>query len=279
MYRSYCIYALLVLIVHTSAIFPRERPGCALNGTVSAMRADYIQRIGFLAEESLLVYDPYRLSAPIYSVGIAVHIITDAAGNFGVAPADLAADINLLFSTFRQQVKIQFDIVKQDTIANDDYVYTTREEEEQISFVYNIPNVVNIYYIPHPHGDEQGRSVHSPILMSWYNNFSNFQFNGQYIIVKATRQFSSTLTHEMGHFFDLFHTYHTCLGDSATFPNQYESGDLIPDTPVADPEMIYDCNSPPNSSAWKIAHNFMSAYSSSDHCRDRFTRIQAQMMR
>ena len=256
-------------------------PSCELDtGSQTEHNIYYENVVGFLNESILTPYDPSNPGATVYDVGIAIHIITDDFGNQGIPPSVLSDDLDLLLTKFQNQVKINFEIIKQETIANSNYVTTTYELEEQISELHNVPHAVNIYYIPHPTAGH-GRSTFSPDVMSYVNEFSTIELNGQYIIINASNpnHFTSTLTHEMGHYFDLFHIYDNCLGDDTPTSNPYETGDLIPDTPVAEGQIVYQCNSTPGSDEWKIAHNFMSGSSPQNNCRDRFTNIQARSMR
>ncbi len=250
---------------------------CNFLGLTQDRWDSYNNSVGFLNNSILQPYDPSSPIAPVYQVGIALHIITDNAGNQGIDPDTLQADLNLLFASFYDQVKIDFILVQQDTIANDAYVSTTLAEEDLISENYNVFGVVNIYYIPDPSGSKNGHATFSPVKMGWFNQWNSCNISGQYVIIGNDRQYISSLTHEMGHYFDLFHTYETSLGIES-IDNLYKSGDLVPDTPIAHDGVEYECDSS-NPDRVKLAKNFMSASTPSQNCRSEFTSIQRQYIR
>lgn len=89
-----------------------------------------------------------------------------------------------------------------------------------------------------------------------------------------TANLGRTLTHEMGHYFGLFHTFSGC--GASTLPGCQTSGDLICDTP---PEAIevYGCADFPTCGVSRSIDNYMSY--SDDLCMRRFTPEQVRRMR
>ncbi len=236
------------------------------------VREKYKDMVGFVYG-STLAETPYAIESCEFKINLAIHIVTDEDGNYGVNDSDLQSGLQILTDAL-DHINISYDIILQETIKNDDYVQTTLEEEEALAAQYNLPDAVNIYFV---YGAQnKGLATFSPVQQAWYNavHAENQRRYEQYIIIENAYAGTSTLAHEMGHFFDLFHTFERVF-DSNEITNPYERNDLIADTPELGGDGFYDCNSNIEEE-WQLAHNLMSGDSG---CRERFTGEQGAKMR
>jgi hypothetical protein len=96
------------------------------------------------------------------------------------------------------------------------------EEGEIIASGYAIYNMVNIYIAE----IAQARTTYSDEIMSWYNEWvPSCASESHYIIMSHSTINNASFPHEMGHFFDLWHTYEQILNIENNNP-PYESFDL-----------------------------------------------------
>jgi hypothetical protein len=247
----------------------------SLNGTVEQRRNSYASQVGFNTETQLAGYD-LSVNGEWKTVGLALHIVRYTNESGAVAEGDLQQGLQLLQTAFNQ-ARINFVVVIRDTISNDLFTSGGLTNEESMASIYNIQNVVNIYYLPN--AGEPGIAPFSPPVMAWLNVWhdENCARYGQYIIINNSNAGTPTVPHEMGHFFDLFHTHERNLLGEETIP--YQSGDMAPDTPPTS-GANHGCNDPsPTEQA--LARNLMSGppTGTSGDCRQEFTTIQIRRIR
>jgi hypothetical protein len=178
---------------------------------------------------------------------------------------------------------IEFVIVNTDTIS-----YRPFAEFANIRFEYFITNAINIYIFDEM--PQRGEATYSPDVVEWFNQFmvEDCQISGQYIAIKGENPLYTTLPHEMGHYFDLFHPWEPMLGEPANltpddvlYDNPYTWLDQDPTTPEAKSIVTYECDSDIEDHA-KLARNYMSAASSNlnaEDCRGEFTSVQQKRIR
>ncbi|QYS88395.1 M43 family zinc metalloprotease [Flavobacterium davisii] len=93
---------------------------------------------------------------------------------------------------------------------------------------------VNVYI----QNDLYNQNIYNNSGVAWYpdlnmtnNNTARIVFNGAYLLGNTDKEFSSTLTHEFGHFFNLIHTFEDgCTGT-----------DQVDDTPKEDAKHSLNC--------------------------------------
>ena len=165
-----------------------------------------------------------------YSIPIAVHIVRSSQGEGGLDTA-LLQDIFDTSNALNEPLNVSFYMYSLDFIDDDYYFYGTdnytayndlREENVQAS-------AVNVYFVPDSSGfpycglSSYSGSIVQGIIM---NNVCADPFN-----------YKSTFPHEVGHYFDLYHTHEDFFGvECPDGSNGETAGDLISDTP-ADPDL------------------------------------------
>ncbi len=216
--------------------------------------------------------------APIYCFGktlsITAHIISDSLGDYGLTEAQVLGSVATLNSWFAP-ICLSFEVCQFDYIPN--YKYNRFEkpmDEAEVIALYSVPNTINIFYA-------QTVSRTPPTLVGGYAYFPG----GPDFIAIAKTSLGS-ITHEMGHFFGLYHTFDTQFGlELADGSNCATAGDLICDTP-ADPgggnSPAPDCQLSPYTQdangQWYVPNigNIMSYYT--DDCTCGFTTEQYNRM-
>jgi hypothetical protein len=170
-----------------------------------------------------------------YHLPLAIHIVRRSDGTGGISLNQLSLALRDLNQVW-QPAGIQFfvyggiDYINSDTHFN---VPNVRANQDALRQVNPVANTVNVYFTNL--ADLCGQS-----------SFTNDMFQGILMDISCAGVASNTssFAHEVGHYFDLFHTHET-FPDSAGKPTKIEcpngsncstAGDLICDTP-ADPNL------------------------------------------
>lgn len=208
------------------------------------------------------------------TLSITAHIIADSLGNYGITPVDITNSLSALNAAFAP-ICIDFELCKVNYIPNYKYNFFLKPTEEaELISLYAIPKTINIFYAARVE-TAPGSSV---------GGYAYFPGGPDFIII--TKGSLGVITHEMGHFFGLYHTFETQFGlELANGTNCASSGDLVCDTP-ADPGLgntpAPDCNLSPYikdaNNEWYVPliGNTMSYYS--DDCSCGFTTGQYDRM-
>jgi hypothetical protein len=163
---------------------------------------------------------------PPYCVPVAAHIVRRTNGTGGIPYSQYyqsIADANYYF----QSTGIKFYTVSVDFIDSDFYYLgiTTPGDIDALRSTNVVPGAINVYY-----------TASLPGLCG----ISSFTFSAVQGIVMANGCSGvpgnpTTMPHEFGHYFDLFHTHETAFGfELVNGTNCAVAGDLLCDTP-ADP--------------------------------------------
>ena len=177
----------------------------------------------------------YRSPTPesLLQVPIALHIVRRSNGTGGIDTPQLITAIANLNATFNQ-VGIRFYIQGPTDEIWDDSFYTnitTQAGIDALRQTNRVENAINIYFT-------ESFSSGSGSLCG----ISSFSFSPTQGIVMANgctgvSYNRATFPHELGHYFDLYHTHETAFGiECSTGTNCQTTGDLICDTP-ADPQI------------------------------------------
>jgi len=220
-----------------------------------------------------------RSNETIY-VGLTIHIIQQIAGapdtDIEALYEDVAA-VNFAFS----YSGIEFFLCGSPRVIQGKPTYTVQEWKRDLNPAYYVPNTINIYYV-----DEIGSLISSAAC-----GISTFPWDGEpkdrsIIMKKGCRSNGSTLAHEIGHFFGLFHTHETFLGQEFVDGSNCESaGDNVCDTP-ADPDLsqirLNGCTyegtlKDPKGAAYSPSPANIMSYAPGS-CRKRFSQGQSDRM-
>lgn len=155
---------------------------------------------------------------------IVAHIVIDNEGNAGITPSDIAADVAGLNGPF-SQICASFEVCEYRYISNSYYDTIKERSWDEMQALYNVNNRINIYYV--------GEILEPPNAAGFAGLGCITQLNSEGIVVKKGSG-SGTLTHEMGHYFGLYHTFEGSGTELADGSNCATAGDLVCDTP-ADP--------------------------------------------
>ncbi len=159
------------------------------------------------------------------------HIVRDASGNNGLSPSVIPSIMDYLNNEF-SDAGVQFYTCNPVEIIDSDIYYSLDNftEEASLRAAHNDPGAINIYYF-------------NPLINGyWAYTYQNGSTN--FIGVRnELAPNGSTVTHEMGHFFGLLHTFEGYsspptlsmeLVTRGTGKNCDIAGDCLCDTP-ADP--------------------------------------------
>ena len=173
---------------------------------------------------------PQGAPSPPYCIPIVAHIVRTSAGSGGLPQSQLdqgIADANALY----QNTGMVFQLLSVDYIDDDDYynnINTTAEIDALIQENV-VADAVNVYFTPNLSNESGGLCGRGSFTTSSPQGIA--MANGCMGVSNNT----SSFPHELGHFFDLFHTHETAFGaELVDGSNCGSAGDKLCDTP-ADP--------------------------------------------
>jgi hypothetical protein len=164
------------------------------------------------------------------SVPLTVHIIRSSTGSGGLTAPELnqaMADLNALYVS----MDITFYICGAVDYIDDDSYYLDMSTDEQIDGLRQVNVIygtINVYFVPNSSG----------FPYCGLSSFTGSAIQGIVMNNGCTGTASpSTLAHEIGHYFNLYHTHETAFGtECPDGSNCSAAGDLLCDTP-ADPNL------------------------------------------
>ncbi len=162
-------------------------------------------------------------AAPPECIAMTIHIVRQSDGSGGLTLLELESAINDMNVQY-QNVPMRF--YRQggvDYIDDDNYYLNTNNGSmwNALRQVNSVANTVNVYFVPNTG-------------ICGISAFTTSSIQGM-IVDNACAGNTSTFAHEMGHFFDLYHTHETGFGvECPDGSNCSTAGDRLCDTP-ADP--------------------------------------------
>ncbi len=178
---------------------------------------------------SLMLKNKYKNYAnTTFTVPVTIHIVRTSAGTGGLSGAQLTQGMTDLNSYFAS-TGIQFIQSGSTNYIDSDAFYSIGSDGERNTLrnTYNVANTINLYFVDYVQNS---------------CGISSFSFSTvQGIVIDndcmGVAINPSTFPHEVGHYFDLFHTHETALGaELVNGSNCGISGDIVCDTP-ADPNI------------------------------------------
>lgn len=160
---------------------------------------------------------------------VVVHIIKDSLGSPGVQESDIINNINVVNSYF-SKICVSFEVCEFRYIDNFFYDHGTIGRSDywkQVQQLYNVKNRINIYYVTSVPSIETGIADTGAICSTDSLGIR---------VSKNSVTSKRILTHEMGHYFGLKHTFVDIkkTTELVNGSNGLSTADLIEDTP-ADP--------------------------------------------
>lgn len=178
-----------------------------------------------------------RVAGPGPSVvPLTIHVVRRSDGSGGIAEELIAAAITEAGAAFAPFGLSLCQAGPTTHIDHDGYYdqIDTLAEANVLRLIDFVPNTINVYFV------DALSSGAGPLC-----GLASFTFNSaQGVILRngcmTTPADRTTFAHELGHYFDVFHTHETAFGDECTDgSNCTEAGDLVCDTP-ADPQLARD---------------------------------------
>ncbi len=223
----------LVTGVGISSVQDASAAGCALDLT-----AAQVQKVFEL--EALGAYDPVVMPRVVEMIPMTFHAVRMDNGAGGITPAQMdqaLVDLNAAFVSVGMQFFQPGPILE---VHDSEFFFNldTQSKADALRQVNPAPGTINVYFVP------------SLFVGQSLCGLSSFSFDSAQGIIMANPcaglpTNTSTFAHEVGHYFDLFHTHETALGtECPDGSNCTTHGDLVCDTP-ADPglneENVTDC--------------------------------------
>lgn len=231
------IFKIMVLLtIVNSSIAQQEECGIVLLQS----QIDYMNETRSIRDQA----DLDILSGSV-TIPLVAHIIRASNGTGGLSTSDLNLSISQM-NTAYQIVNFEFELCNINYINNDDYysnVYystSSTSEEYEMAIPNLIFNAVNIFFVPQALNSQGNGVCGWSSFPSYLNDFGK----DWTVIDNDCATNGSTLAHELGHYFNLYHT-HQCINEcelvdrSNCGPNV---GDELCDTP-ADPRLTGCVNS------------------------------------
>jgi hypothetical protein len=212
---------------------------------------------------------------------IVVHIVKDSLGKYGFTKTQIQKDVDSLNKNFAP-ICVSFEVCEYRYIDNFLYLEVdTAHQWKEMQVLYNAKDRINIYYV---------KTLLAP-SGAGFAGLGKITDMTKYGIV-LTAPGESVLSHEMGHYFGLEHTFEVSHGlELVNGSNCATAGDQICDTP-ADPNGLVDASchytskdvngqlvKDANKQFYSpLVNNIMSYYPSICLCKPGFTHDQYKKM-
>lgn len=226
-----------------------------------------------------------RGAQPWY-VPVTLHVVRQSNGTGGLAEERLSTAMNDANAAFAS-TPLRFVKIGPTRFINSDDFFFNIDTQAEIDFLRMtdvVCGTLNIYFTPNLAREDGDDDDNDPDSLCGISSFSNDPVQGIVMANSCTALDTnhSTFPHEIGHFFNLYHTHETTFGaECVDGSNCSDEGDLLCDTP-ADPGLSANnmngsctytgsamdaCNGDTyNPQTW----NFMS-YADPKSCRTAFT--------
>lgn len=193
----------------------------------TAIDATNIMRL----QELNRTWQQYQSEGGVRSVGamnmvpVQLHIIRTSAGLDGISVADFEAALARANESFTASQIFFYQCGAINVIDDDTYSSYDKSEMAALDAAHSVSNVINIYS--------------APIVTSGASSIcGHAQFPGGLdfvMLANSCTNNGSTFAHELGHYFNLYHTHETFFGSELVDgTNCTTTGDILCDTP-ADP--------------------------------------------
>ncbi|HYX05781.1 MAG TPA: M43 family zinc metalloprotease [Bacteroidales bacterium] len=154
---------------------------------------------------------------------VAVYIVKNQAGNTGYSEAQLNTVLGELNQNFKPS-GLQFSACSIQVVDNYNYDIINPDNLSELTALYFKPHVINLYIV-----SELYDADYVPVCgLTWMP-----EANKNVILIRKDCSLTASLTHQMGHFFGLYHTHEEAFGKSkADDSDCATTGDFCCDTPA-----------------------------------------------
>ena len=166
-------------------------------------------------------YTPGRVA--LLQVPVQVHIVRRSDGTGGIDETTVWNEFENWVKPYYTASNLDFVFCNATDFINSDTYYNISGDAEgdAMSAAYNVANVLNIYFVNDPDG-----------ACGWARFTGDLPVD-YIVIANGCADNQSTVAHEIGHYFDLFHTHETAFGvECPDGSNCGSAGDLLCDTPT-----------------------------------------------
>lgn len=219
-------------------------------------------------------YARFRTHATVY-VPIKAHIVRPSNGNGGLSISDLVTAINSM-NNYYNNANINFYLYENiNYIDNDSFYDYDAADENALTGSNDVKNVINIYFV--------NSATNNGNSLCGYAYFPGG--TDRVVMANSCTTNGSTLPHELGHYFALYHTHgktnNGTTDELVDGSNCANTGDDVCDTP-ADPNLsgkvstgcsYTGTDKDANNEAFKPDPNNIMSYSTKA-CRNKFSQGQ-----
>ena len=161
-------------------------------------------------------------------IPVKIHIIQTTSGFGGIDSASVIDALNIVNNKFSNAALEFYSCTNINYIQNSDYTYFIKNDSDDIN---DRDNALNIYFAP----ELVKYTSSDTISLCGYAYMSGSK--DRIIMDNDCAINGTTLSHEVGHYFSLYHTHEDDFGDEfVSGINCETAGDLLCDTP-ADPKL------------------------------------------
>lgn len=177
-------------------------------------------------------FEAYQKNTAVVQIPIKVHIVRRTDGSGGLQPNVLSLAIDRLNRAYAPANLQFFQCGDISYINNSQLLQFEEDKEDQLVSLSFVPRKINIYFTESIKDDE-GNGLNGYAYLPWSGR--------DVILMTNERANTSTIEHEMGHYFGLFHTHGKSnfgtTDELVDGSNCDVAGDEICDTP-ADPNLL-----------------------------------------
>jgi len=164
----------------------------------------------------------------VVQVPVKVHIARTSNGTGGISEA-VIEDAFSIANDYYSHANIEFYFCGDFNYIDDDFVYDWLKVNDSELVDIDVENIINIYFV-------NSVTSTSGDLICGYAKFPSAGID-HIVMENGCTSNGSTLSHELGHYFGVWHTHETFVGDELVDgSNCLNAGDLLCDTP-ADPKL------------------------------------------
>lgn len=237
-----------------------------------------IEQVSYETSDDVFDIPPDSVLQEPVIMSITAHIVRRSNGSGGISEEVVLREIERLSAAFAP-ANMAFEVCTFNYINDSKFFNLTKFDEARL-ITYDIENTINIYFVNQISSAKEGR-------ICGYTYYPTKNLDNVFMANACVPQ-GTTLIHELGHFFGLYHTHEVQFGtELVSGANCTAAGDLICDT-AADPGLTASLISDACEFTGFVTDVFNTAYTppvrnymsySRQRCRDSFTPEQLYKMR